>query len=157
FGAPPPRETDQPCTGELVLLEVDLGLAHEALGTALALHELHPHRSPPRDSMSRMRHSGWPGRFGLAVSGIAPKTTSFDPPLRKKSGGRRRNSTTTAEGQPHVRGDVGGGGVSRRASRSEAEGTPKGLARPRNAGGPGGARGRLRSGTSGPRRSVWPQ
>jgi hypothetical protein len=98
--------------------------------------------------MSRMRRPRRPGRFGLAVSGIAPKTTSFDPPLRKKSGGRRRTWATTAEGQPHVRGDVGGGGVSRRDSRSEAEGTPEGLARPRSAGGPGGARGRLR-------RSLW--
>jgi hypothetical protein len=36
-------------------------------------------------------------------------------------------------------------------SRSEAEGTPKGLARPRSAAGPGGARGRLRRG----RRAGW--
>ena len=33
----------------------DLGLAHEALGTVLTLYELHLHRFPPRDSMSRMR------------------------------------------------------------------------------------------------------
>jgi len=34
---------------------VDLGLAHKALGTVLTLYELHLHRFPPRDSMSRMR------------------------------------------------------------------------------------------------------
>src|SRR5436305_1930378 len=51
LGTPPQREADQTRVGELAFLEVDLRLAHEALGTALALHELHPHRSPPRDSM----------------------------------------------------------------------------------------------------------
>jgi hypothetical protein len=42
-----------------------------------------------------------------------------------------------------------GRGGSRRDSRSEAEGTPKGLARPRSDSAPKGARGRLRRSTSG--------
>jgi hypothetical protein len=39
---------------------------------------------------------------------------------------------TAAEGPPHVRSDDGVEAASRRVSRSEAEGTPKGLARPRS-------------------------
>ena len=67
--------------------------------------------------------------------------------LRKKAGGEKKDSATTAEGPPHVRGDAGAAGVSRRLPAERSEGTPEGLARPRSAGGSGGARGRLRRGT----------
>lgn len=46
---------------------------------------------------------------------------------------------TTAEGRPHVRGAGGDTAPSRRDSRSEAEGTPKGLARARSDSAPKGA------------------
>src|SRR5439155_20340330 len=55
LGTPPQREADQPSPGQWPFREVDLGLAHEALGTVLTLYDLHLHRFPPRDSMSRMR------------------------------------------------------------------------------------------------------
>jgi len=54
------------------------------------------------------------------------------PPFAR-SEGEERDSVTTAEGPSRGRGDGAGAGGSRRASRSEAEGTPKGLARPRSA------------------------
>src|SRR5437899_7471341 len=77
----------------------------------------------------------WNGRgaFGLAVRGVHRKRLpSTSPRLAETPGGRRRDSGTTAEGPPHVRRDDGAETTSRRASRSAAEGTPKGLARPRS-------------------------
>src|SRR6266481_18851 len=56
----------------------------------------------------------------------------------------------TAEGPLNVRGDDGDEATSRRDSRGEAKGTPKGLARPRSASAPKGAPGRLRRRKAGP-------
>src|SRR5438093_6484414 len=120
LGTPPQAEADQPGAGEGALFEVDLGLAHESLRRALTLHEQDPHRSPPPDSMSRMRRSDCRGA-SAASSRECPENDLLRRPPLARSRGEEKDSATTAEGSPHIRGDGGVGGASSRDSRSGAK------------------------------------
>src|SRR6266446_2725891 len=84
LGALPQAEADEPRSRERTLLEVDLGLGHETLETVLSHHELHPHRSPPRDPLGPASSGGWP-----------LTTASTSPRLAEITGGRRGTRETT--------------------------------------------------------------
>src|SRR5438876_12120541 len=76
-----------------------------------------------------------PRRFGVWPFNDCPST---DPPARRATWGGGEDSGRRPKA--YLVGRRRGRGVSRRDSRSEAEGTPKGLARPRSDSAPKGAR-----------------
>src|SRR6266850_7417825 len=80
-----------------------------------------------------------PRRFG-----VWPLTTALRPTPRLEEPPGGEEKTQERRPKAYLVGRRRGRGVSRRDSRSEAEGTPKGLARPRSDSAPKGARGRLR-------------
>src|SRR6266496_2928556 len=152
LGAPPQAEAHQLGPRQRTVVEDDLGLGDQPLRAVLARHELHLHRLAPCHRFFLRALLDGRGAFGLAVRGVPRKRLpSTSPRLAETPGGRRRDSGKTAEGPPHIRRDDGAEATSRRASRSAAEGTPKGLARPRSDSAPRGARGRLRRRTVRPR------
>ena len=93
--------------------------------------------------MSRLRRSEAPGASARRL-GVWPLTTSFNlPPARRDDRGEVKNSDNDGRRSTAWK-RRRGRGVSSRDSGSAAEGTPKGLARPRSDSAPKGARGRLR-------------
>src|SRR5437867_6480789 len=95
----------------------------------------------PTHTLEARRYASRPSPLLEIAISLMP---SFDlPPCHEKAGGGGEGLSDDGEGSPHIRGDGGVGGASSRDSRSGAKGIPKGLARPRSAAGPGGARGRL--------------